>query len=153
MTQLFFSQFLSMKQSLAIFVGIFKKGEAVKMLARLEEQCAKDLMTLENIKSTEYIALFRISGEIYDCYHLEGLLNYFVNMPVDKRTTLPQTQVQITIADMKRIMLLGDIHLSEEGPYMLHDASSTARPPTHNLSGARTITHAGTARKSGPRTR
>ena len=94
----------------ASFVGIFKKSEAVRILDELDTECESDPVSLEEIKGTDFVVLFRsklAENASFDCYELESICTTFQERPKDMR--LPNSRLMVTQADRQRILRFGGV--------------------------------------------
>lgn len=92
----------------AQFVGILKRSEASWLTDQLETRCVSDPVSLEEIKGTDFVVLFRNRGArefVLDCYELESLCEAFIRMP--NATLLPASRMVVTNADRERILRFG----------------------------------------------
>ena len=87
----------------ASFVGIFKKSEGMRIVNQLGAKCESDPVSLEEIKGTDFIVLFRNKNvHAFDCYELESICTTFQERPDDMR--LPNSRLIVTQADRQRIL-------------------------------------------------
>ena len=94
----------------AQFVGILKKSEASWLTDQLETRCVSDPVSLEEIKGTDFVVLFRNRGArelVLDCYELESICEAFLRLP--NATLLPASRMVVTNADRERILRFGRV--------------------------------------------
>ena len=122
---------------MAQFVGVIKKKHLKHLLSQKHESLCDEPnhLSLEEVKPSEFVALFRLSNEAFQCYSLDEIYQFFTYNPnplaPDPKPNdfLPRTRSQVSRADIDRIVKIWtSLHPRRRSapPAITHKSSAAA---------------------------